>query len=278
MSSAPSLLIFGGAGFLGQRVAQSAIAKGWQVTSITRSGAPPATGQDWDKVRWVRGDAFEPASYQAEIAKANHIISTIGILDYRGIRKQKSWRYRVDAIGSTFYDAVKDTTTSDALNIYDRLNRDSLKAIVDQVYNGKSANLQSFAYVSAADGFPGIPKRYIESKRQAEQYLQQQSASAPWRTIIYRPGFMYADSSPLLSTLSRVVGVTYALNSSLGVSNKLASLTNGRLSLGAAGVKPLPVTRVADALVEGCALAEGTLDVYKIEALADVRWRNDMIK
>jgi hypothetical protein len=299
MASSPSLLIFGGAGFLGQRIAQSALAKGWQVTSVTRSGAPPASSEVRDdpawkgKVHWIKGDAFDATSYRAELRTVNHIVSTIGILDYRGIRKQETLRHRVDALGSTFYDAVQDifpgrsakaTDEAPALQIYDRLNRDSLKCIADEVYESAQApasKLQSFAYVSAADGFPGIPKRYITSKREAEEYLQAKAAllsqKSTLRTIIYRPGFMYADSNPMLSTLSNIVGATYALNSSFGLSKKLASLTNGNLSLGAAGIKPLPVARVADAIVEGCLLADGILDVYKIEALADVRWRQEMI-
>lgn len=312
-----SIVIFGGAGFLGSAIARAALSKGWRVTSVSRQGRPPTTpttpttitttpppgkGTDWhDAVEWVRGDAFDPATYSGVLETADHVAHTVGILDHRDIRSQRSPSKILDRLGSTLYDSfrelvpptttTKTPTTTDAdqvdpLGVYDKINYEAAVAVATEVK--RHANVRSFLYVSTADGFPGVPRRYVESKRRAERslttLLSQPSSSSESssselerkkegiRTILFRPGFMYDDTGRgFTRPLARVLGLSYAANSSLG----------GRLGpiLGAAGAKPLSVDRVGSAVVEACddGKVSGPVEVFRIEALADMRWRAEMI-
>lgn len=269
---ATSIVIFGGAGFLGSAISKAALSKGWQVTSISRQGRP-REDRDWhDKVKWVKGDAFDADSFSAELSEADHVAHTIGILDYRGFMKEQKISKAIDKIGGTLYDAFRDlvpttTPTSEDLQIYDRLNREAAISVSNEAVKHK--NLKSFVYVSAAGGFPGIPQRYITTKRQAEDHISS-LPSRTFRSILFRPGFMFSDDRGFTKPVARVLGLSYALNSSL----------SGKIPLiGAAGVKPLAVERVGSAVVEACDSdrVEGVVEIHQIEALADVRWRAEMI-
>lgn len=276
-----SIAIFGGAGFLGSSVAKAALSKGWRVTSIGRHGRPAAAkGEDWhDRIDWVTGDAFRPETFRESLAGVQHVVHTIGILDYRGFMQEPRIGKVLDKLGGTVYDAVQEVISSSSssssrqespeLQRYDRLNREALESVSREA--AKLPNIKSFTYVSAADGFPGIPRRYITTKREAEQYLQTLPATTTtFRPIIMRPGFMFSETHGLTKPLARVLGLSYALNSSL----------NGKLPfIGAAGVKPLAVDRVGSAIVEACAddRVHGIVEIHQIEALADIRWRAEMI-
>lgn len=270
--TAPSIVVFGGAGYLGSCISKAALSKGWQVTSISRKGRPAET-RDWHaRVNWVKGDAFNSESFSDALSKADHVAHTIGILDYRGFMSERKMSKVVDKLGSTFYDALREfvpsTTPSSAeLQIYDRLNRDAAVSVSDEAVRHK--NLKSFVYISAAAGFPGIPQRYITTKREAEDHITSLKDKT-FRSILFRPGFMFSDDRGFTKPVGRLLGLSYALNSSL----------SGRIPyIGAAGVKPLAVERVGSAVVEACdnEQIEGIVDIHQIEALADVRWRAEMI-
>lgn len=278
-----SIVIFGGGGFLGSRISQAALSKGWRVTSISRKGRPPPPpstsepgedNDDWrEAVEWVAADAFDPETYRSHLERADHVAHTIGVLDYRGVKTEAS-RYRaVDKVGLTLRDALAEMLPSSPgresaeLATYDRLNTEALVRTATEA--SRHASVQSFTYISTAGHFPGIPRRYVESKRRAEAFLATLQSNH-FRTVALRPGFMYDDARPTRS-IAGLLGLGYALDSSLG----------GRLSplMGAAGVKPLHVARVGSAVVEAAAdeRVTGIVDTYRIEALADVRWRAEMI-
>lgn len=68
VSTVCQVIVFGGNGFVGQRVCQAALRLGAEVVCVNRSGAPSAKGKDWiSDVRWVRGDIFKPDDYSAEV-------------------------------------------------------------------------------------------------------------------------------------------------------------------------------------------------------------------
>ncbi|CCG81361.1 Putative uncharacterized protein [Taphrina deformans PYCC 5710] len=270
----PSLVVFGGSGFLGSEVLKAAIRKGWSTTCVSRSGRPGASGTDgaWrDAVTWTRGDATDPSSYGSVLAGATHVVSCIGVLDYRGIRTAQRPSKFIDAVGSTLHDAIATRLDGGygnaALDRYEKVNFHANRAVVSEVARHKG--IKSCVYVSAAGGFPGIPTQYLSSKRNVESVMQSLSSTGGARMVWVRPGFMYAPSGPT-NVLARVLGLAYALNSSL----------DGRISLlGAAGIKPLAVHRVGSAIVEACDddRVHGPVEVHQLEALADVRWRAEMI-
>ena len=263
----PTLLVTGGNGFLGSHICRSAVTKGWKVLAVCRSGRP-ANGPAWhDRVEWIKGDVFEPDSVKSAMGRADHVAHTIGILDYRGFMTEQRPSRVLDRLGLTIRDAVAEVLPlgkgSPELQIYDRLNRDAAVQTIDLAR--QHSNVKSFLYISAAAAFPGIPQRYITTKRQAEEHLLNTDRLRP---IVLRPGFMYNEGPT--KTAAHLIGLSYAANSATG--NRIPGI-------GGAGVKPLAVARVGDAIVEACAdeQVHGIIEVHGIEALADARWRSEML-
>lgn len=130
--------------------------------------------------------------------------------------------------------------------------------------------VQTFLYVSAADGSIVLPDRYISTKREAEAGIKRLSANGQkFRPIFLRPGFLYDSSRLITIPLAGIMGITSAVNSLFG----------GKLQLGAAGHKPLKVEVVAEAAVEAIASegVEGPVEVGDIEELNTKAWRAAML-
>ncbi|KAK6864247.1 hypothetical protein PG990_006317 [Apiospora arundinis] len=96
MSAAKRIIVCGGNGFLGSRICKYAVARGWDVTSISRSGEPKwnavtasATPPVWaHKVTWERADILRPATYVPLLKGADYVIHSMGILleaDYKAV-------------------------------------------------------------------------------------------------------------------------------------------------------------------------------------------------
>merc|ERR1712225_209241 len=90
------LVVCGGNGFLGSRICKSAVARGWDVTSISRSGEPTwssvtasSTPPPWaHKVTWERADILRPKTYAPLLKNADYVVHSMGILleaDYKGV-------------------------------------------------------------------------------------------------------------------------------------------------------------------------------------------------
>lgn len=130
--------------------------------------------------------------------------------------------------------------------------------------------IQTFLYVSAADGTVVLPERYISTKREAEAGIKALSVYGQrFRPIFFRPGFLYDSSRPITIPLAGIMGITSTLNSLFG----------GKLPLGAAGYKPLKVEVVGEAAVEAIASegVEGPVEVSDIEELSTKAWRAAML-
>lgn len=115
-----------------------------------------------------------------------------------------------------------------------------------------------FVYLSAVDAFPGIPRRYIESKRESEDYLYSLSGIRP---IIIRPGFMYSKERPITMAISRIIDITSHMNELF--CRKIPFI-------GAAGIKPLKVEIVAQAIIQSIddETFKGIANIEHIEKLA----------
>lgn len=127
----------------------------------------------------------------------------------------------------------------------------------------------AFVYISATDGTPVLPGRYLSTKREAESTIASQFPAM--RSIFVRPSFLY-DSSRFFTV--PLAGLTFA-------GSMVNSLVGGRLQwlMGAGGVKPLKADAVAAAVVEGLAdeQVRGVVDVPDIERLANLQWRRGML-
>src|ERR1700693_4624489 len=57
MSSAPTCVVFGGSGFLGQRLCRQLLANGFNVRSVSRTGRPKGESEPWwSNVDWISAD------------------------------------------------------------------------------------------------------------------------------------------------------------------------------------------------------------------------------
>lgn len=156
---------------------------------------------------------------------------------------------------------------------YENMNRDSAvlvaRAASGDAGGDASGAAPAFLYVSAAGGAPVLPRRYIDTKREAESLLA--SGFPRMRGIFLRPPFLYDSSRPFTIPMAAMTGVGALFN----------GLTRGVLDgfMGAAGAKPLKVDVVAQAAVE--ALSDegvrGPVEVPEIEELANKGWRKDML-
>lgn len=155
---------------------------------------------------------------------------------------------------------------------YENMNRDSAVLVARAAAgdaDGAGDAAPAFLYVSAAGGAPVLPRRYIDTKREAESLIA--SGFPRMRGIFLRPPFLYDSSRPFTIPMAAMTGVGAIFN----------GLTRGVLDgfMGAAGAKPLKVDVVAQAAVE--ALSDegvrGPVEVPEIEELANKGWRKDML-
>ena len=74
------IVVFGGNGFLGQRIVKSALKWGINVVSINRSGKPLNFEEYSNKasVEWLQGDIFEPEKWKSKLSDCSGVISCVG--------------------------------------------------------------------------------------------------------------------------------------------------------------------------------------------------------
>lgn len=89
---------------LGSRICKAAIGRGWEVTSISRSGEPvwssvtssPERPSWSSSVSWAKADMLKPATYKSMLTDADAVVHSMGILleaDYKGVLtgKESIW-------------------------------------------------------------------------------------------------------------------------------------------------------------------------------------------
>jgi hypothetical protein len=149
---------------------------------------------------------------------------------------------------------------------YELMNRDSAITLAQEANREK---VPTFAYISAAGGAPVLPKRYIDTKRQAESTIS--SEFPTMRSIFIRPGMLYDSSRVITVPLAAMTGLGAVFN----------GVTGGILGgiMGAAGVKPLKADLVAEAVVQALddESVKGPVEVKEIEELAQKAWRKGML-
>ncbi|KAH6668958.1 hypothetical protein B0J14DRAFT_153714 [Halenospora varia] len=283
------IVVCGGNGFLGSRICKSAVARGWDVTSISRSGKPQwssvtssASPPSWShKVSWERADILSPSTYTPLLRNADYVVHSMGILleaDYKGVisGRESPIAGLQRAFSSTKAGSQNPLTRKNGEELksqekdgqitYELMNRDSAIGLAKEA-NGEG--VKGFAYISAAGGAPVLPKRYIETKRAAESTIS--SEFPRMRGVFIRPGMLYDSSRTITMPLAAATAVGSVFN----------SLTGGMFGgiMGAAGVKPLKADIVAEAVVEALSddTVKGPVEVKEIEELAQKAWRKGML-
>ncbi|CAR25244.1 ubiquinone biosynthesis protein COQ11 [Lachancea thermotolerans CBS 6340] len=201
-----SLLVFGGNGFLGRRICQTAVEKGFQVTSLSRSGSPPRTANRWDKewidkVHWEKCDVLDPKSYTQYLKDADNVVHSIGIL-------LEDSSYKAQINGKLSFDPKNllkwgpNPMKNNPNFTYEVMNKKTALMLAEEfskVQRADSARERTMSYISADRGFPGLPSGYIKSKREAEAGIMRHEQQ--FRPILVRPGFMFDELDASLKTL-----------------------------------------------------------------------------
>lgn len=153
----PHLVVFGGSGFIGSRIAAAALDSGLDVVSVSRSGRPRSdSAQPWTSdVDWVAADAFDVDAWRDVLDGAVGIVSTLG------------------AFGSN--------------NHMRRICGDANIAIFEAA---AAAGVPRAAFISVHDyGLPSaVLGGYFEGKKDAERAL---ARLFPRTGVALRPGFVY---------------------------------------------------------------------------------------
>lgn len=282
------VVVAGGNGFLGSRICKAAVARGWSVTSLSRSGEPrwdtvtssPERPSWASSVEWTRADLLKPESYKPYLQGANAVVHSMGILleaDYKGVVQGREpiisglqRAFSSSKLGSQNPLQRKEGEAlepkeGDRQLTYELMNRDSAIALAQE---SSGEHVPTFVFISAAGGAPILPSRYITTKRDAEATIS--SKLPDLRSIFMRPAFMY-DSS-------RKFTLPIALGGFLGTEVN-AFLGNRLQFLGSMVDKPLQVDIVGEAVVEAMEdeSTRGAVGTKQIETLATKAWRKSMV-
>jgi len=277
--------------FLGSRICKYAVTRGWDVTSISRSGEPKwsavtssPTRPNWaHSVTWERADILKPDTYTSLLHNADYVIHSMGILleaDYKnvirgtespisGLRRAFSSSRQGSQNPLQRKPGSKEELKSQEPGgqiTYELMNRDSAITLAKEAAEKK---VPVFGYISAAGGAPVIPARYLSTKREVEVTVPKEFPEM--RSFFVRAPFMFDSSRTLSLPLAGMAGVGAAFN----------TVTRGTFGgiLGMGGIKPLKVDVVAEATVEALADdgVKGVLNVEEIEDLATRAWRKSML-
>ncbi|KAK8845366.1 hypothetical protein IAR55_006079 [Kwoniella newhampshirensis] len=299
--SVPRLLVIGGNGFLGSAICRLAVGKGWDVSSMSSSGKPYATPAGhtpaWvPQVKWHAASAFSPDSYSSLIQESTAVVHTLGILLEDAGYKQSVKSGDVLGLVKSFASSLgggggngnplKSERNGNPLKSeeerrrgYEGMNRDSALTVLDTLISSRqirpstsSTNTTPFVYISAADAFRlVVPRRYIETKRQAELGILSRCASHPDAGIkptFIRPGLMYHPHIRPLTTLPAfLVDLSAKLSSASGLPNPFASRSALHGALESLRTYPLHVDHVAAAVLK--CIEEGREGVVEVPEMRE---------
>jgi nucleoside-diphosphate-sugar epimerase len=206
------LLVLGGTGFLGQTICKRAILEGYDVTSLSRRGVPPESG---DK----KGSASSPASidYRKGDAREREVISSVlseggytGIIHCIGLLLDEEsglGQYNIFMSGSG--------SIPDKASTYDTITRltafNAIDAAIEYAKRSSFEKPLPFCFTSAAEaGWPDVAggktiekylapdwlRRYLVAKRAVEAKLLDPTTMETLRPIIVRPSLIYSLDRP----------------------------------------------------------------------------------
>ncbi|CAD6929223.1 unnamed protein product [Tilletia controversa] len=195
------IFVVGGSGFLGSAIVKQAVARGWEVVSISPSGRPFTTPAGhrpgWSTsplIRWQSADALRPETYADELRSCTAVVHTIGILlesDYKGGRSRTAGGAQESGAGGGLLQGLlkgwgfgsgNPLNESAGKLSYEVMNRDSALSVARAFIESRTGTCPltstptstsaPFVYISAEDIFrPIVSERYIKTKREAEYEL-----------------------------------------------------------------------------------------------------------
>lgn len=246
--------------------------------AVTDSATPPAWAH---QVTWERADILRPAQYGPLLKAADSVVHSMGILmeaDYKGVVRgtesplsglRKAFAPAadrgVDPLAKAEGEDIAPPDPRDQFS-YEVMNRDSA---ITLARHASAEGVGTFCYISAIAAPPGLPGRYLSTKREAEAAIAEHFPQM--RNIFVRPPFMYDSSRKFTVGIAAATGVATLFN----------GVTRGVFGglMGAGGIKPLKVDTVAEAVVEALAdeTVKGPVEVEQIDELATKAWRKGML-
>lgn len=292
------LLIFGGSGFVGSAICRTAVRRGWEVTSCSRSGEPfkSKTGHTpaWvNKVVWRKGTPFDPSSFAPLLSASNAVISTLGVL------LESPYKFEGTVSPFKLLESVVKGWVGDRGNplsatggdSYERMNRDAALAIFHEFAKSspaKGSPASPFVFISAEDIFrPIISSRYVSTKREVECTILSELAAIPppqrsIRPIFVRPSLIYhphvnpfttlpatvlSASSHIQAFLPSPLRLAHSFPPSNSPFAPLSPPTSSLASL--LSLPPIHVDTIAEAVCRSIENpeVEGVLDVQRMRAM-----------
>ncbi|KAJ1886901.1 hypothetical protein LPJ66_009396 [Kickxella alabastrina] len=187
------LFVVGGTGFIGQAICHSALARGWEVLSLSRHGAPtrstsPSSVSTANTgIQWIKGDALKPETFQEHLVGCTAVVHSVGVL------MENSYKKFINMGGSSSNPPTAHQQEQQQTITYEMANRDTALSVARAAR--EVPGVEAFAYISASDVLPFLDSRYISTKRQVENDLIEHSDRM--RPIILRPGFIYSQARPI---------------------------------------------------------------------------------
>jgi uncharacterized protein YbjT (DUF2867 family) len=250
-------------------------------SSVTSSASPPPWAR---KVTWERANILSPDTYAPLLKGADYVVHSMGILlevDYKSVLSGKESpvsglsRAFSSAKGGTRNPLTRNgrdlkTREEDGQFHYELMNRDSAIILAREADKEKPLG---FAYISAAAAPPMVPRRYMDTKKEAEIIIAREFPNM--RSIFIRPAHMYDPSRAYTMPIAAASGVGAMVNNASG------GIIGGVLGgfMGTAVIKPLKVDVVAEAVVEALSdeKRKGAIEIKEIEELAEKGWRKGML-
>lgn len=192
------LLVLGGNGFVGREVCKLAIDRGYEVTSLSRRGENPDPADSLlSQVKWVKGNAADPATIGSLVGEADAVVHAIGLL------------FDVNS-GLTNFNIVVSGSGSipDGESTYDTITRKTAFNLINAVkgrFRLPFSPPTPVLFVSAAEaGWPEVSlgpevennlapawlKEYLVAKRAVEKEIQ--SSPDTIRPVIFRPSLIWS--------------------------------------------------------------------------------------
>jgi len=171
MQSPPhNVCLLGGTGFIGRHAAARLVARGHDVTVLTRSRERNRALLVLPTLRLVEGDPFDPGALASAMKRADAVVNLIGI-----VNETRRGRSRFD-------------------RIHVELTRRALAAAL-------GAGVTRFVQVSALKARPDRPSRYLRSKGEAETMTRESALG--W--TILQPSIVFGPEDGFSRTLARLL-------------------------------------------------------------------------
>lgn len=233
-----SIAVLGGNGFLGRKICEVGVRKGWSVMSLSRSGSPPKalshSDNSWiSRVNWAKADLLDPNSYKNYLIGKSAVVHSVGILfedsDYKSsVNLNFNFLNDVQKLANALKGSnpmAKNPTSS-----YGVIQRDLAVILADTftLAHGKAdgkREIPTFVYISADAKPPMVPEEYLTTKREAEFEL---ACKKDLRTIFMRPSFMYDANEPPMNNrkiLSNIISAGYDIKNAV-FSDRIAPLND----------------------------------------------------